>query len=120
VYGTDILTPKDEHTTYYFWGVTRSYQLEDPAADAQWHKIIEMAFDGQDKPMIEGQQRMLGERDIEDLDTVMFPADAGAVRARRVLSALIKDQAAPQPQNPPMRPHRLEVQASIAPVMPAM
>jgi hypothetical protein len=120
VYGTDILTPKDEHTTYYFWGVTRSRQLDDPAADAQWQKIIEIAFDGQDKPMIEGQQRMLGERDIEDLDTVMFQADAGAIRARRVLSALIKDQALPQPQNPPLRQHRHEVQASIAPVLPAM
>ena len=120
VYGTDILTPKDEQTTYYFWGVTRSYELEDPTADAQWHKIIEMAFDGQDKPMIEGQQRMLGDRDIEDLDTVMFHADAGAMRARRVLSALIKDQSKPQPQNPPMRQHRHEVQASTAPVLPAM
>jgi vanillate O-demethylase monooxygenase subunit len=120
VYGTDILTPKDEHTTYYFWGVSRSYKVGDAQADAQWHKIIEMAFDGQDKPMIEGQQRMLGERDIEDLDTVMFQADAGAMRARRVLSALIKDQTTPQPQNPPMRQHRREVQASIAPVLPAM
>ena len=120
VYGTDILTPKDEHTTYYFWGVTRSCQLDDPAADAQWKKIIEIAFDGQDKPMIEGQQRILGERDIEDLDTILFQADAGAIRARRVLSALIKDQARPQPQNPPLRQHRHEVQASIAPVLPAM
>lgn len=120
VYGTDILTPKDERTTYYFWGVTRSYKVGDSAVDAQWSKIVEMAFDGQDKPMLEGQQRMLGDRDIEDLDTVMFPADAGAVRARRVLSALIKDQVKPDPRNLPVQQRRHEVQASVAPVLPAM
>lgn len=120
VYGTDILTPKDEFTTYYFWGVTRSFKVGDPAIDAQWHEVIKAAFDGQDKPMLEGQQRMLGERDIEDLDTVMFQADAGAMRARRVLASLIKDQATPQPQNPPLRAHRHEVAASANPVLPVL
>ncbi|MDF3872851.1 aromatic ring-hydroxylating dioxygenase subunit alpha [Pseudomonas putida] len=120
IYGTDILTPIDDHTTYYFWGVSRSYSVVDPEVDAQWHKIIEMAFDGQDKPMIEGQQRMLGERDIEDLDTILFHADAGATRARRVLASLIKDQNPPQPQNPPLHSHRHEVSASVNPVLPAL
>ncbi|MGN5478155.1 Rieske 2Fe-2S domain-containing protein [Cupriavidus basilensis] len=84
VYGTDILTPKDETTTYYFWGVTRNYDVDNEAANAQWHEIIKLAFDGQDKPMIEAQQRVLGERDIEDMNPVMFSADTGSMRARRV------------------------------------
>ena len=120
VYGTDILTPKDESTTYYFWGVTRSYNVGDPASDAQWREIIKHAFDGQDKPMIEAQQKQLGDLDIDDMNPVMFSADGGSMRARRVLAALIKEQAKPEPQNVPLISHRHEVEHSANPVLPAL
>lgn len=120
VYGTDILTPRDATSTYYFWGVTRCFDVENPAADAQWQEIIKAAFDGQDKPMIEGQQRMLGPRDIEDLTTILLQADAGAIRARRVLASLISGHAKPEPANPPLREHRHAVRDSVSPVLPAL
>jgi vanillate O-demethylase monooxygenase subunit len=120
VYGTDILTPKDEHTTYYFWAATRNYKIDDPAVDEQWRKIVELAFDGQDKPMIEAQQRMLGTRDIEQMDSVMLSIDAGATRVRRVLSSLIRDQKAPSPDHPQLQAHRRAVEGSADPVLPAV
>ncbi|AJG22339.1 aromatic ring-hydroxylating dioxygenase subunit alpha [Cupriavidus basilensis] len=120
MYGTDVLTPKDEFTTYYFWGVTRNYDIDNEVANAQWREIIKMAFDGQDKPMIEAQQKVLGERDIEDMNPVMFSADTGSMRARRVLAGLIRDKGTPQPQIVPLRSHRHEVESSINPVLPAI
>ena len=36
MYGTDILTPRDAGSTYYFWGVSRAYAQDDPSAGAAW------------------------------------------------------------------------------------
>ena len=92
VYGTDILTPKDEHTTYYFWGVSRSYAQNDSSAGDAWCEAIDGAFNGQDKPMIEAQQKMMGQRTFEELSPVLLTSDSGAMRVRRVLTNLIKAQ----------------------------
>jgi phenylpropionate dioxygenase-like ring-hydroxylating dioxygenase large terminal subunit len=120
IYGTDILTPKDPYNTYYFWGITRSYRTDDPAAGEQWRGFIKAAFDGQDKPIIEAQQRALGRRHMEDMDPVMLSCDGGANRARRVLASLIKEKAAPSPQNPPLQAHRRVVAPSVNPVKPVL
>lgn len=103
VYGTDIITPKDETSSYYFWGVSRGYKINDPAAGEFWREAIKAAFEGQDEPMIEAQQRMLGTRTLEEAGPVLFDADAAAMRARRVLAQLIAEEAngkLPQPVNP--------------------
>ena len=47
-------------------------------------------FEQEDLPMLEAQQRALGEQDFWSLKPVLLPGDIAAVRARRVLSALIK------------------------------
>jgi len=120
VYGTDILTPKNATTTYYFWGVTRSYRVDDPAAGEEWKGFVNVAFGTQDKPMLEAQQQALGVRNIDDLGPVLLPCDAGAVRARRVLASLIKEQVSPSPEDPPLAAHRAAVRASANPVKPAL
>ena len=51
-------------------------------------------FAGEDKPMVEAQQRQIGEVELLGLNPVLLPVDAGAVRCRRVLRRLI---AAEQP-----------------------
>ena len=93
MYGTDILTPKDETSTHYFWGASRSYGHGDPAADKQWEEAITIAFEQQDKPAIEAQQRMLGMHgatDIDGVDAVLLPSDSGPTRARKILDELRK------------------------------
>jgi len=108
MYGTDILTPKDAHSTYYFWGVSRSHDQDDPTYDRIWTEAIETAFGQQDKPMIEAQQRLIHQRggeDIDDVEPIFLPTDAGPVRVRRLLRELLQAQAEgsggiPDPRNP--------------------
>ncbi|KQW69876.1 hypothetical protein ASC67_05155 [Methylibium sp. Root1272] len=88
--GTDILTPSTSSKTYYFWGVSRAYALDDPKAGEAWIAAIDGAFSGQDKPMLEAQQRVIGNRDFWSMKPVLISADAGAVRARRKLAAMIE------------------------------
>ncbi len=89
VYGTDILTPKDNNTTYYFWGVSRSHGCDDPEVGAAWEQAIEVAFRGQDKPMVEDVHAMMDGAAFEDLDPILLNTDAGPVRCRRLLAKLI-------------------------------
>tara|TARA_R110002073_G_scaffold164234_2_gene320388 strand:- start:693 stop:1814 length:1122 start_codon:yes stop_codon:yes gene_type:complete len=105
MYGTDILTPKDETSTYYFWGASRSYGHGDAKQDAMWKQAIEVAFGEQDKPLIEAQQRLLGlhgATDIDGVDAVLLPTDAGPTRCRRIMEQLraVNDTQAPDPRNP--------------------
>lgn len=109
MYGTDILTPRNSGSTYYFWGVSRSYKPNDPAADAAWEAAIDGAFVHQDKPMIEAQQALIRQRggnDIDDLPHVMLQTDAGPVRCRRALRTLLEASgtaAIPDPRNPDLQ-----------------
>ena len=97
MYGTDILTPKDENSTHYFWACSRSYRLDDPAAGEEWVRAIDIAFVNQDKPMIESQARMMKNRTFDDMDPVLLPVDAAAVRCRRLLAELVATNTPPQP-----------------------
>lgn len=93
VYGTDILTPESESKTHYFWGVSRAYDLDNPAAGEAWEAAIHAAFAGQDKPMVEAQQKMIGSRDFWSLKPVLLATDSGAVRARRRLAEMMQAEA---------------------------
>jgi vanillate O-demethylase monooxygenase subunit len=54
-------TPKTEKTTHYFWAISRSYKLDDPAVSKGREETIHGAFVGQDKLMLEAVQRMMSE-----------------------------------------------------------
>jgi phenylpropionate dioxygenase-like ring-hydroxylating dioxygenase large terminal subunit len=123
IYATHILTPKDKFTTYYFWGVARSYKIAESAAGDFWRVAIKGAFEGQDQPMIEAQQRMMGSRTVDEMQPVMIAADAAGVRARRVLAKLVAEQdkgTLPQPKNPPLAECREAGLGSVQPVAPAL
>lgn len=108
VYGTDILTPQTYKRTRYFWAISRTHHVSDPKFDAMWEGAIKKAFEGQDKPIIEAQQRMLsirGHTDIDESDHAFINTDAGPVQARRTLRKLLEhesDGLAPRPRNRPL------------------
>ena len=105
IYGTAILTPKDETSTTYFWTVTRNYATDDPTMDAMWQASIDIAFLEQDKPTIEAQQAMIALHDATDIDDGLRPvvlgSDAGPVRCRHVLKKLRDSNGVelPDPRN---------------------
>ena len=105
IYSMSVLTPKDETSTHYFWGVSRNYKIDDPEIDEVWRQAITFAFGEQDKPVIEAQQMMMGlhgASDIDELDPVLLTTDAGPIRCRRLLQKLRKadGRELPDPHNP--------------------
>jgi phenylpropionate dioxygenase-like ring-hydroxylating dioxygenase large terminal subunit len=93
LYGCDMLTPRDATSSWYFWSFARSYKLDDAATDDMWRGAIDIAFVGQDKPILEQQQRMMGTRTIDEMNPVMASADVAATRARRIMKMLIAKEA---------------------------
>jgi phenylpropionate dioxygenase-like ring-hydroxylating dioxygenase large terminal subunit len=82
------LTPVSPTRTFYYWTVVRNHGVNDPEIEAFWQGSIDYAFAVQDKPMIEAQQRMIGDRHVEDMNPVAIPADLAGAKARRMLARL--------------------------------
>jgi phenylpropionate dioxygenase-like ring-hydroxylating dioxygenase large terminal subunit len=87
-----LLTPETDATTHYFWGDSRPYLLNDSNTSEVLLRVLRQAFDNEDKPLIEAQQRMMGTTDLWPLHPVLLKCDAGAIRARQVLARLIAQE----------------------------
>lgn len=87
-----ILTPSSANETHYFWssGVAKDSPMEDDVLYA----VLQAAFDNEDKPMVEAVESRMGGKDLFELDPILLPTDAGAVRMRRKLAALIAAERA--------------------------
>jgi vanillate O-demethylase monooxygenase subunit len=83
-----LATPESDELTHYWYWSTRNFAIS-PEANAAITRIVEFAFSQQDKPILEAQQRNLGGSDFWALKPVLLPSDAGAVRVRRKLAALM-------------------------------
>lgn len=92
-----LVTPETATTSHYFYINSRDHRVGDPAVDRQVREWQRIGFGEQDKPMLEPQQRSIGDADVMSLKPVLLPTDAGAVRARRVLASKIAAEATPCP-----------------------
>jgi vanillate O-demethylase monooxygenase subunit len=91
-----LLTPETEGSTHYFWTMLRNVKLDDEGLSSKIRGGLEQAFANEDKPVIEMQQRELGDADLMGLKPVLLQTDSTAVRARRVLQGLLEaEQRAP-------------------------
>lgn len=95
-YGGNLLTPESETRTHYFWSLSRDFDLENEKLDEVARGLIKLAFEQQDKPIIEAQQRMMGTPDLFSLRPVLLETDAATVRARRALDRLRRAELVPQ------------------------
>ncbi|MHA3792649.1 aromatic ring-hydroxylating dioxygenase subunit alpha [Sphingomonas sp. YL-JM2C] len=89
-----VMTPETATTTHYFYCNSRNYRTDDPAYNAAMAAGLRIAFEQEDKPMIEAQQRALGEADLFDLRPALLAIDNGSTRARRIHARLVADEAA--------------------------
>ncbi|OPA90917.1 vanillate monooxygenase [Pseudomonas fluorescens] len=91
---THLFTPETESTTHYWFGIAfpRSMGLEGEKLAEQNVQWLIQPFSEEDMPMLEAQQQEIGDRDFWSLNPVLLPSDGGAVRARRVLDRLIKEE----------------------------
>ncbi len=97
-FGVHLLTPQTEKTTRYLFSAVRFNVREtDPAESARVREQISVirrqAFELQDEPIIEEQARIIEEMGEHPLRPALLAIDAGAVRFRRVLDALIAREA---------------------------
>jgi phenylpropionate dioxygenase-like ring-hydroxylating dioxygenase large terminal subunit len=94
-HGTHIVTPASRHRSHYFFGNSRNHGLGDAAADARVREWQRVGFGLQDKPIIEASARLMADAvDPLALGAVLLPSDAAAVRVRRTLARMCRDEAA--------------------------
>lgn len=87
-----IMTPETETTTHYFYCNCRQYLMDDPELNAMLATRLRAAFENEDKPMIEAQQRRLGGSDLFDEKPALLQIDAASTRARRIYDRLLASE----------------------------
>lgn len=90
------MVPETATSTHYFFCSVRGFLTDDPEFSAYIRNALLHAFQNEDKPMIEAQQRRIGNRDFWDLKPLLLKTDGPAVLARRKLAALIQNEAVVQ------------------------
>lgn len=84
------VTPETEYSTHYFWIYTMPVLGQPQALIDGFLKVVHIAFDDEDKPMIEAQQAAMKSADFWAEQPMIISEDAGAIRARRVLEKRIR------------------------------
>lgn len=96
VIGSHLLTPIDERRMAYHIAAVQLGAVA-PVADAEvaetLSRLRRFAFEEQDRPMVEAQQRAYDRAGGPDaIKPVMLSIDRGPLRARQILSQLIADE----------------------------
>lgn len=89
-----IFTPESETTTHYLYASGRSFIPDDEAFNEAVREVLRVAFLEEDLPMIEGQQAVLGDRDLMDTMPQLFSVDRASVQARRMFDRMLEMEAA--------------------------
>lgn len=89
-----ILSPESASTTHYFYASARAFATDDPHVNEMIGEGLRNAFENEDRPMLEAQQRFVGNRDIMSLRPALLAIDNGSTRARRIYDRLLAAEAA--------------------------
>lgn len=91
-----LFTPASDGKTCYFYALALPKALGDWASEAAQRNVAGLRgpFLHEDKPMVEAQQRAIGNRSFWDMNPVLLDVDAPAVRARRVLEQMLAAERA--------------------------
>lgn len=92
--GANLITPSDENTTFYFWSQARDTNVDNKEIDEGIKKGVGDTFEFEDGAMVRDCADLMGTSDLMSLNPILLPSDAGAVRVRRMLAALIEKEQA--------------------------
>ena len=98
IWATHLLTPETERSTHYLFAVTRKPDASEADVRQQVADLRRFAFEQQDQPMIEGQQRyldLLAARG-EVQPALLASIDAGPMRMQRILDEMMAAEQAPR------------------------
>jgi len=84
-----MFTPESVTSSHYFYCNSRDYDVESIEVDKRINEALYRIFSTEDKPMIEAQQRMIGQNELMELKPVLLPTDKAAVLMRRRISDFI-------------------------------
>jgi vanillate O-demethylase monooxygenase subunit len=87
-----FVTPETELSTHYFWIYSMTDVGQSEESLDHFLKVVHIAFDEEDRPMLEAQQAAMAGADFWAEQPMILAEDAGAVRARRVLDKLIREE----------------------------
>ena len=87
-----FLTPETETTTHYFFATGHNWDIHDTEKTRQLVGHAKRAFEDEDEPMVKDCQDLMGTTDLFSLHPVLLQTDVAAVRARRLLAALIDEE----------------------------
>jgi phenylpropionate dioxygenase-like ring-hydroxylating dioxygenase large terminal subunit len=91
LYNSHLVTPETETTCHYLYIGARNRRRNDPALHKLLNDTVEDIFRTQDGPMLEAQQRAMGEvTDFLTLKPIILKADAAGIQARRMFKKLLK------------------------------
>jgi len=86
-----LITPETETTSHYFWASGRNFHKENVQFTQATAATMKNVFETQDGPMVEAQQREMGEStDFLEHKPIILKADAAGVLARRILAQKIR------------------------------
>ena len=87
-----VITPETERRSHYFWKLARTFKRDDAEFSQRLQALVQSAFDTEDKPIIEAQQRYLQIGGSTPPQPVFLRSDAAGIRAKRILTDLIQSQ----------------------------
>ena len=90
-------TPETEGSTHYFYCLSRDFYRDSPDVQARIQGEVARIFTSEDIPMIEAQQKLIGNRDLMSMKPALLHTDKASVLMRRHLSSLIAKEAAARP-----------------------
>ena len=85
----DCVTPENETSMHYFWGMARSFDIDDAGFTARFKRQQGQVF-AEDKDILEAQQRAMSAN--PDMRLNAYSVDQGGVRARQVINRLIRER----------------------------
>jgi len=91
--GAHIIVPETEHTTHYFYAVSRTGAIHDERKTEAMKALSYQTFANEDTPMIEECYRLMEGQDFNALNPAIIESDRGGILARRILAKLISEQS---------------------------
>jgi len=89
-----LITPETETSSNYFFSYSRNWRREDADFEEALRGGIEHAIRDDDAAMIQHVQRRMGPTgDLMSLRPVVLSTDSAAIRARRILVKLIREES---------------------------
>lgn len=91
-----LFTPETATTTHYWFATSYPRKMGEEGRQRALSDVAYLRgpFETEDLPMLEAQQRAMGDQEFWSMKPILLPSDAAAVRVRRVLKGLIEAEAA--------------------------